>query len=173
MLALSGLVVLLTAAGGAAFVYYARHHAPNAGLVAVAPFDIFVPGAKLERWRVGLAEALTQRLSVAPLAAVPQAVVARTWRAATRPEIAAVELARRTGAAVAIYARVDPIERGDSVRVSLIAADAVSTRIIFGVVLRWPTTDPDGLAAQLAEHVRHNHPLTHAAAHDTPPDPAR
>jgi hypothetical protein len=165
MLALSALVVLLTAAGGASFVYYARRHAPDPRLIAVAPFDIFAPGEGLERWRVSLAEGLTRHLSAAPLKAVPQAVVAQTWRAADRPEIAAVELARRTGAAVAIYGRVDPINgRRDSVRVSLIAVDAFSTRVLFGVLLRWPAADPEGLAAALAEHVRHN---------GTPADAAR
>jgi hypothetical protein len=173
LLALGGLIVLLMAAGAVSFVRYARSHAPDPKLVAVAPIDIFAPGDELARWRVRLAQALTERLSVTPLAAVPQTVVAQTWRAAERPEIAAVELARRTGAAVAIYARVDPIEPGDSVRVNLIAADAVTTRILFGVVLRWPSADPDGLAAQLAEHVRHNHPVTRAAGPGRPPDPPR
>ena len=178
IVALAGLVVLLTAGGAVSFVYYVRRNAPDPKLVAVAPFDVFAPGAALERWRVGLAEALTQRLNTGPLAAVPQAVVAQTWRAADRPEIAAVELARRTRAAVAIYGRVDPIEgaRGegaDSVRVSLIAADALSTRILFGVLLRWPAADPEGLADALATNVRHNHPLTHAAEHGTPPGPVR
>jgi hypothetical protein len=178
IVALAGLVVLLTAGGAVSFVYYVRRHAPDPKLMAVAPFDIFVPGAKLVGWRVGLASALTQRLNAAPpLAAVPQAVVAQTWRAAERPEIAAVELARRTGAAIAIYGRVDAIDRGegggDSVRVSLIAADAVSTRILFGVLLRWPAADPAALADMLAEHVRHNHPLTRGAPPGTTPSSAR
>jgi hypothetical protein len=180
IIALAGLVVLLTAGGAVSFVYYVRRHAPDPKLMAVAPFDIFAPGARLERWRVGLANALTQRLNATPpLAAIPQAVVAQTWRAADRPEIAAVELARRTGAAIALYGRVDPIEPaprrggGDSVRVSLIAVDAVSTRILFGVLLRWPAADPDGLANALAVHVRHNHPLTRAAHAGTPPSPVR
>jgi hypothetical protein len=167
--------VLLTAAGAVSFVYYARHHTPDPGLVAVAPFDIFVPGR--DRWRVGLAQGVTQRLNAPPLTAVPQALVAQTWRSAPRPEIAAVELARRTSAAVAIYGRVDPIDtsgtRRDSVRVSVIAADAVSGRVLFGVLLRWRADDLDGLAAELAEHVRHNHPLSRPApaASGTPPGP--
>lgn len=175
VIALGGLVVLLTAAGAVSFVYYARSHAPDRGLVAVAPFDIFVPG--LDRWRVGLAEGVTRRLNAPPLAAVPQALVAQTWRSAPRPEIAAVELARRTGAAVAVYGRVDPIDtsgtRRDSVRVSLIAADAASGRVLFGVLLRRRAADLDGLAAELAEHIRHNHPLSRPAptAPGTPPGP--
>lgn len=170
-LVLGGVALLLAAAGAVSFVRYARRHAPNPRLVAVAPFDIFAPG--LDRWRVGLADALTRRLAGAPpLEAVPQAVVAATWRSAPRPEIAAVELARRTGAAVAVYGRVDPLAH-DSIRVNVIAVDAVSARVIFGVLLRWPIKDPDGLAGALAEHIRHNHPppISHRAASGTPPDP--
>jgi hypothetical protein len=170
MFALGGVALLLAVGGAVSFVSYARRHAPNPALVAVAPFDIFTGGGTLDRWRVGLAEALTERLNVAPLAAVPQAVVAGTWRSVPQPEIAALELARRTGAAVAIYGRVDPIDvsgasgqRPDSVRVSLVAIDALSSRVVFGVLVRWPAADPAGLAAQLAEHVRHNHPVSRPA----------
>jgi len=155
-LALGGVALLLAAAGAVSFVRYARRHAPNPRLVAVAPFDVFAPG--MDRWRVGLADALTRRLAGAPpLEAVPQAVVAATWRSAPRPEIAAVELARRTGAAVAVYGRVDPVDR-DSVRVNLIVVEALSTRVLFGVVVRWSAGDLDGLAGELTEHVRHRYP---------------
>ena len=159
LIALGSLVLILMVGGAVSFVQYARRHAPNRALVAVAPFDIFA-APRLDRWRVGLAEALTDRLNVLPLAAVPQAVVAATWRSAPRPEIAAVELARRTGAGVAVYGRVDSLPgKPDSVRVSLLAIDATSTKVLFGVVLRWPVADSEGLAARLAEHVRHNHPM--------------
>jgi hypothetical protein len=160
LLVLGSLVVLLMVGGAVSFVRYARRHAPDPALVAVAPFDIFAVGAGLDRWRVGLAQALTERLNVPPLAAVPQTIVAETWRSAPRPEISAVELARQTGAGVAVYARVDSLPgQPDSVRVSLLAIDATTTRVLFGVLLRWPAADPDGLAARLAEHVRHDHPL--------------
>jgi hypothetical protein len=109
---------------------------------------------------VGLAEGLTERLNAPPLAAVPQAIVAETWSSAPRPEISAVELARRTGAGIAIYARVDSLPgKPDSVRVSLLAIDATTTKVLFGVLLRWAVADPEGLATSLAEHVRHNHPM--------------
>jgi hypothetical protein len=158
LIALGSLVLILMVGGAVSFVRYARRHAPNPGLVAVAPIDIFAVG--LDRWRVGLAEALTERLNAPPLAAVPQTVVAATWRSAPRPEIAAVELARRTGAGVAVYARVDSLPgKSDSVRVSLLAIDATSTKVLFGVLLRWSAADPEGLAASLAEHVRHNRPM--------------
>jgi hypothetical protein len=71
-----------------------------------------------------------------------------------------VELARQTGAGLAVYGRVDSLPgRPDSVRVSLLGIDATTTKVLFGVLVRWPATDPDGLAAHLAEHIRHNHPL--------------
>ena len=157
----ASLVLILMVGGAVSFVRYARTHAPNPGLIAVAPFDIFArEGSGLERWRVGLATALTDRLSGAPLAAVPQAVVANIWRSAPTPEISAVELARQTGAGLAVYARVDSLPgRSDSVRVSLVGIDATTTKVLFGVLVRWPASDPDGLAAHLAEHIRHNHPL--------------
>ena len=161
LIGLGSLVLILMVGGAISFVQYARRHAPNPGLVAVAPFDIFAgQGGGLDRWRVGLAEALTERLNAAPLSAVPQTVVAATWRSAPTPEISAVELARQTGAGVAVYARVDSLPGAvDSVRVSLLAIDATTTKVLFGVLVRWPAADPEGLAARLAEHVRHNHPV--------------
>lgn len=161
LIAFSGLVVALMGVGAVSFVRYVRRNAPNPRLIAVAPVDIFVPG--LDKWRVTLAEALTRQLdTLTELDAVPQAIVAQTWGSAPRPEISAVELARRTGAGLGIYARVDTLGT-DSVRVSLIAIDASTTKVLFGVLLNWPARDPAGLAAALAEHVRHNHPVTRAA----------
>ena len=75
--------------------------------------------------------ALTQQLNAAPFAAIPQTVVAATWRSAPSPEISAVELARQTGAGLAVYARVDSLPgKPDSVRVSLLAIDATTTKEI-------------------------------------------
>ena len=153
LLGFGSIVVLLMVLGAVSFVRYARQHAPNPALVAVAPFDIFATG--LDRWRVELAVALTQRLNAAPLSAVPQTVVAETWRSAPRPEISAVELARHTSAGLAIYARVDSLPQNpDSVRVSLLAIDATTTKVLFGVVVRWSASNPEGLAAHLADQVR-------------------
>jgi hypothetical protein len=148
------LVLLLTAGGALSFLRYARRHAPNPQLVVVAPFDIFVPG--LESWRVQLAERLTEELSATPpLTAVPQAVVRERWQGQSRPEVAAVELARRTSAGAAIYGRIDPIDpTTDSVRANVIVADASSSRVLFGVVVRWPARDPDTLARRIADYVR-------------------
>ena len=161
LLGFGSIVVLLTILGAVSFARYAREHAPNPGLVAVAPFDIFATG--LDRWRVELAVALTQRLNAAPLSAVPQTVVAETWRHAPRPEISAVELARQTSAGLAIYARVDSLPGNpDSVRVNLLAIDATTTKVLFGLSVRWPRADPEGLAAHLADQVRHVASAPHA-----------
>src|SRR5437899_13008593 len=77
LIAMSTTVALLMVAGAISFVRYVRSHAPDPRLVAVAPFDIFVPG--LEPWRVRLAVGLTAAIS-APLAAVSQDGVRERWR---------------------------------------------------------------------------------------------
>lgn len=160
LIGFSILVVLLTVGGAVSFMRYARRNAPNPRLVAVAPFDIFVSGRGLDAWRVRLAEGLTEQLNAAPPpAAVPQAVVRERWRGASQPEIAAVELARRTSSGAAIYGRMDSIAgTPDSVRVQVISADAGNGRVLFGIVLRWPVADLQQLPRALAEHVRHNFP---------------
>lgn len=148
------LVVLLMIVGAVSFVRYARRHAPDPQLAVVAPFDVFASG--LEDWRVRLAEALTEQLAATPpLRAVPQAVVRERWRGTSRPEIAAVELARRTSAGLAIYGRVDSVAAArDSVRVQVVAIDPTSARVLFGIVRSWPRRDPAALARMLAEDVR-------------------
>ena len=150
----TAVVVLLTIAGAVGFVRYARRHAPKPELIAVAPFDIFVPG--LESWRVRLAEGLTLQLSrVPPLTAVPQAVVRERWRGSDRPEIAALELARGTSAGVAVYGRLDPVTgKNDSARVELIVIDAASARVLFGVIRRFAVAELPSLAATLATQIR-------------------
>jgi hypothetical protein len=153
----SVLVVMLMIAGAASFVRYARRHAPNLQLFAVAPFDIFVPG--LEPWRVRLAEDLTDQLrTVPPLSAVPQSVVRERWRGAERSEVAALELAQRTSAGAAVYGRVDSLgDIRDSVRVQVIVIDARSGRVLFGLIRRWPRADLRGAGAALAQQIRQNY----------------
>ena len=151
------MVVLLMVAGAVSFVRYARRHRPDPQLFAVAPFDIFVTG--LEPWRVRLAEGLTEQLgAVPPLQAVPQAVVRERWRGQSRPEIAAVELARRTSAGMAVYGRLDPIaEQRDSVRIQLIVVDAGTGRVMIGIDRHWPLAKLEGLPRALADQVRQNY----------------
>src|SRR5438093_540287 len=107
LIGLSSLVAMLMIAGAVSFLRYARLHALQPTLVAVAPFDIFVPG--LEPWRVRLAQALTAWLdSTPPLTAVSQDVVRERWHGQKQPEIAALDLARRASAGVGVYGRLDP-----------------------------------------------------------------
>lgn len=154
---LSALAVLLTVAGAVSFVRYARRHQPDPQLFAVAPFDIFVTG--LEPWRVRLAEGLTEQLgAVPPLKAIPQAVVRERWRGQSRPEIAAVDLARRTSAGMAVYGRLDSIVvQPDSVRIQVIVVDAGTGRVMIGIDRHWPLAQLDSLPRALAEQVRQNY----------------
>ncbi len=158
LVALSSLVVMLTVAGAISFVRYARLHAPQPTLVAVAPFDIFVPG--LEQWRVRLAQDLTAHLdSLAPLAAVSQDVVRERWRGQQRPEIAALDLARRTSAGIAAYGRLDPFGgTSDSVFVRLVVIDAGTGAVRSVMNAPWPRALLPDLGRALAELVRHNYP---------------
>lgn len=156
LIGLSSLIVMLTIAGGVSFVGYARRHAPNPWLAAVAPFDIYVLG--LKSWRVRLAEGLTAQLdSMQPLDAVSQDVVRERWHGQSRPELAAVELARRTSAGVAIYGRVDSLaNRSDSVRVQLIVVDAGTGQLLIAIDRPWPK-HLGGLARALADRVSQNY----------------
>src|SRR5262245_21636616 len=105
LIALSLLVRALTLAVAISFVRYAARHKPNPSVVAVAPFDIFVPG--LEAWRVRLAERLTSRLdSMPPLSAISQAIVRERWRGQNQPTLAAIDLARQTNPGVAVCGRL-------------------------------------------------------------------
>ena len=153
----SVLVVLLTIAGAVSFVRYAQRHQPNPQLFAVAPFDVFVTG--LEPWRVRLAEGVTEQLNAAPpLAAVPQTVVHERWRGQSRPEIAALDLARRTSAGLAVYGRLDPVAtRSDSVRVQMIVVEAGSGRVLVTIDRPWAVAQLDALPRMLADAVRRNY----------------
>jgi len=157
LIRLSVLAALLTIAGALSFVRYARIHRPNPRLFAVAPFDIFVPG--LEPWRVRLAEGVTEQLNAKPpLASVPQTVVRERWRGQSQPTLAAIELARRTSAGMAVYGRVDPIAgRGDSVRIQMIGVDAGTGRVLITIDRPWPVAGLDSLAVALAEQVRRDY----------------
>jgi hypothetical protein len=152
LIAMSTMVALLMVAGAISFVRYTRSHAPDPRLVAVAPFDIFVPG--LGPWRVRLAVGLTAGIRP-PLSAVSQDVVRERWRGQARPEIAALDLARRTSATRAVYGRLDPIAGSqDSVRVQMIVIDAGTGRVQLVFDHPWPIADLETLPQALAEHLR-------------------
>jgi hypothetical protein len=154
---LSVLIILLMIAGAVGFVRYARQHRPDPHLFAVAPFDIFVTG--LEPWRVRLAEEVTAQLRARPpLSAVPQAIVRERWRGQSRPTLAALELARRTSAGMAVYGRLDPLpNRHDSVRIQMIAVEAGSGRVLITIDRPWPVSGLDTLSRALAEQVRQDY----------------
>src|SRR2546428_14020600 len=108
LIGLSSLVVMLTIAGAVSFVHYVRAHAPQPTLVAVAPFDIFVPG--LEQWRVRLARDLTARLdSAPPLTAGSPGLVPAPWGGPKPPEIPAPHPARPPPAGVPALPRPAPV----------------------------------------------------------------
>jgi len=157
LIGLSSLVVMLMIAGAVSFVRYARLHALQPTLVAVAPFDILVPG--LEPWRVRLARELTARLdSTPPLTAVSQDVVRERWRGQKQPEVAALDLARRTSAGVGVYGRLDPFAGGsDSVLVQLTVIDAGTGRVRTVLNAPWPRERLSALAQVLAQQVRQNY----------------
>ena len=142
-------VALAVATGGAfLFVRYGARAAPDPRRVAVAPFEVFVPG--LERWRIGLVEALSRKLdATGVLQAVPQGIVAQRWQGRATPVIAAVELGRQTGAGLAVYGRLDPAG-GDSVQVRAVVLDVAAARLLFEIALQDSVGDPDRLADSLA-----------------------
>jgi serine/threonine-protein kinase len=98
---------------------------PN--VVAVAPFDVLVPG--LEVWREGLVDVVSRDLDGAgPLRAVAPTVVVRRWRGRA-DATAAAELGRATGAGLAVFGQVVGTG-GDSVRLSATLYDVAGARVL-------------------------------------------
>ncbi len=151
LFALVGVAIALTIAGAVSFVRYSSRAAPDAHRVAVAPFDLFVSG--LDPWRVQLARRVTDRVNTQPgWSAVPQEVVAQRWQGQDHAEAAAVELARRTQAGIAIYGRVDSVS-ADSVRLHVLLADVMSTVVKKTVELRTHRRDMDQAASNLSAKI--------------------
>lgn len=151
LLALVGVAIALAIAGAMSFVRYTRRAAPEAHRIAVAPFDIFATG--IDGWRVQLARRLTDRIpAMAGWTAVPQTVVAERWKGQDRAEAAAVELARRTQAGIAIYGRVDSLGT-DSVRVNVLLIDVTTTIVSNTVVLTTDRRSPDAIADTVAARI--------------------
>jgi hypothetical protein len=137
--------------GAVLFFRYGAAAAGDPRRIAVAPFDIpDSAGAQLP-WRVGLARGLTDRLgSLGRFVMVPQAEVANVWRARATPIIAALELARRTAAGVALYGRVER-EDTDSLVLRAAVIDANTAVGVFEVAARVPpATTLDAAADTLA-----------------------
>ena len=158
VLALAGVSVGMALAGGLLFYRYATRSVPDPNKVAVAPFDVMVERPALRDARVGLAERLTRAFEASGShTAVPQSAVAAQWRARATPFIAAIELARRTNAGLAIYGRVDSAA-ADSVWVRAAVLDSRSGRGLFEVQALAATDGldraADSLAAMLLRRLR-------------------
>ncbi|HXF95320.1 MAG TPA: hypothetical protein VNI61_04390 [Gemmatimonadales bacterium] len=150
LLVLSGLALAMAVAGALLFVDYTRRHTPDPRRIAVAPFDVTSERPDLAEARVGLARALTAALGASgSYTTVPQAEVARAWRAAATPLVAAIELARRAAAGLAVYGRVDA-GPGDSVVLRAAVLDAYSARGLFEVALVAPADAWERAADSLA-----------------------
>jgi len=157
LLALIGVAIALGIAGALSFLGYAKRAAPDAHRFAVAPFEMYVEG--LDSWRLQIAGGLTTRLHALPgWSAVPQAIVADRWQGKERPEIAAVELGRRTTAGLAVYGRVDSLG-ADSVRVNVLLIDVPTTVVTSTIKLELsrgaaPDIVADTIAARIAALVK-------------------
>jgi hypothetical protein len=150
LLALAGVSVGMAFMGALLFLGYANRAVPDSRRVAVAPFDVMVERPDLSGARVGLAVAVTRALEASgSVTAVPQSQVAQVWRARATPFISAIELARRTGAGLAVYGRVDPWP-GDSVWVRAAVLDSHSTRGLFEVEALTATDALDRAADSVA-----------------------
>jgi serine/threonine-protein kinase len=112
---LAAAAVLLVALAGAGVWLRARpaaEDAPDADLLAVAPFEVLEPS--LEIWREGMGDVLSRTLDGAgPIRTVSPSVVLRRW-SGRADRTSAEELGRRTGAGLVLYGAV--VRRGrDSV----------------------------------------------------------
>jgi len=154
LVTLSALAVGMAVTGAVLFVRYSAKAAAHPNRVAVAPFDLPDDPTGLLSWRVGLATGLTNRLPDGRLTTVPQTQVAAIWGAATTPIIAAVELARRTAAGLALYGRVERAG-GDTLLVRAAVIDAMQARGLFEVAVRLdPPADLDRAADTLTTLLR-------------------
>jgi hypothetical protein len=153
LLVLVGIAVALAITGAVSFFGYAKRAAPDAHRFAVAPFELYVSG--LDRWRLEIAGGLSTRLHQLPgWSAVPQALIAERWQGKERPEIAAVEVARRTAAGLAVYGRVDSLG-SDSVRVNVILIDVPTTVVTSAFKLDVPrSASPEAVADGVTARIR-------------------
>ena len=152
LLGLIAIAVALGIAGAISFFGYATRAAPDAHRFAVAPFELYVSG--LDPWRLQVAGGLSRRLHEMPgWTAVPEAVVAERWQGKDRPEIAAVEMARRTAAGLAIYGRVDSLG-ADSVRVHVSIIDVPTTVVTHTIEVPLPRTTPEVVVDSLMPRIQ-------------------
>jgi len=152
LLGLIAIAIALGIAGAISFFGYATRAAPDAHRFAVAPFELYVSG--LDAWRLQVAGGLSRRLHEMPgWTAVPEAVVAERWQGKERPEIAAVEMARKTAAGLAIYGRVDSLG-ADSVRVHVSIIDVPTTVVTHTIEVPLPRTTPEVVVDSLMPRIQ-------------------
>jgi hypothetical protein len=152
LLGLVAVAIALGIAGAISFLGYATRSAPDAHRFAVAPFELYVSG--LDNWRLQVAGGLARRLHELPgWSAVPEAVVAERWQGKERPEIAAVEMARKTAAGLAIYGRVDSLG-ADSVRVHVSVIDVPTTVVTHTIEVTLPRTAPEVVVDSLMPRIQ-------------------
>jgi serine/threonine-protein kinase len=129
-------------------------------VVVVAPFDVY--GSKLGLWHEGLVDLLSRNLDGAgPLSTVPPTVVVRNWSGRADSPSAA-ELARRTGAGLALYGSL--LRSGaDSVRLRATLLDVASGRTL----QEWEVVDAtdridrlvDSLSIRVLTGLGHTHAI--------------
>lgn len=131
-------IALAGVIGAAAFGLWrasplARSSGLDARLLAVAPFDILVPGAEL--WREGLVDVFTRNLDgVGPLRAVSPSVVLREF-SGRADRASALALGKRVGARLVLTGSLLGVGR-DSVRLTVTVLDVASDRAVAEVELR-------------------------------------
>ena len=111
---------------GAAAITAPAPPAFDADVVAVAPFDVLVPG--LDLWREGLVDVLSRRLDGAgPLRTVSASAVINGWTGRADP-VSARRLGRRTRAEFAVFGEL--VGAGmDSVRISVSVLDVTAGKV--------------------------------------------
>jgi hypothetical protein len=127
----------------------ARTRGPLDGnLIAVAPFDVM--DESLALWREGFVDVLSRNFDGAgALRSVPPTLVIRRWTGRGRADGASAdELARRTGAGLALLGSLESLG-ADSVRARALIRDVTASRTIAEVEHREHTSGMDRLSDSL------------------------
>ncbi len=113
-------------------------------VVVIAPFDVY--DSSLQLWHEGLVDLLSRNLDGAgPLSTVPPTVVVRRW-AGRADAPSATQLARRTGAGLALYGSLLSAGR-DSVRLRATLLDVAGGRALD----EWEVADASDRIDRLAD----------------------
>jgi serine/threonine-protein kinase len=119
----------------------------DADLIAIAPFDVLDTSLRL--WHEGLVDVLARDLDGAgPLRTVSPTVAIRRWHGRADPASAA-ELARATGARLAVYGTLVR-SASDSVRLAATLLDASGPHALGEIEVRGPSSEMDRLTDSVA-----------------------